>query len=178
MLAHLDVVEAKREDWTRDPFTLVEEDGYFYARGAADDKAMAAIWVDTLVRYRQEGFQPRRTIKLALTCGEETNGAFNGAEYLAKNQRAPDRRGLCGQRGRRRPARRERQAGLPGHPGRREAVAELHAGGDQPRRPLLAAAAGQRHLSPGRRAGEHPGLPLSRSPLTTRRGIISQARER
>ena len=47
LLAHLDVVEAKREDWTRDPFTLVEEDGYFYARGTVDDKAMAAVWVDT-----------------------------------------------------------------------------------------------------------------------------------
>ncbi|HEX3364442.1 M20/M25/M40 family metallo-hydrolase [Phenylobacterium sp.] len=87
MLAHLDVVEAKREDWTRDPFTLVEENGNFYARGAADDKAMASIWVDTLVRYKEEGFKPRRTLKMALTCGEETNGAFNGAEYLAKNKR-------------------------------------------------------------------------------------------
>jgi acetylornithine deacetylase/succinyl-diaminopimelate desuccinylase-like protein len=87
MLAHMDVVEAKREDWTRDPFTLVEENGNFYARGAADDKAMASIWVDTLVRYKKEGFKPRRTLKMALTCGEETNGAFNGAEYLAKNKR-------------------------------------------------------------------------------------------
>ena len=87
MLAHLDVVEAKREDWTRDPFVLVEENGNFYARGAADDKAMAAIWVDTLVRYQHEGFKPRRTLKLALTCGEETSGAFNGAEYLSKNKR-------------------------------------------------------------------------------------------
>ena len=87
LLAHLDVVEAKREDWTRDPFTLVEENGNFYARGAVDDKAEAAIWVDTLVRYRQEKFRPRRTIKLALTCGEETSGAFNGAEWLVKNKR-------------------------------------------------------------------------------------------
>ncbi len=87
LLAHLDVVEAKREDWTRDPFTLVEEDGYFYARGVADDKAMASIWVDTLVRFLQDGYKPRRTVKLALTCGEETNGAFNGAEYLSTQQR-------------------------------------------------------------------------------------------
>ncbi len=87
LLAHLDVVEAKREDWTRDPFTLVEEDGYFYARGVADDKAMASIWVDTLVRFLQDGYKPRRTVKMALTCGEETNGAFNGAEYLATQQR-------------------------------------------------------------------------------------------
>src|SRR6202142_556493 len=54
LLAHIDVVEAKREDWTRDPFTLVEENGSFYARGASDDKAEAAIWVDTLIRYRTE----------------------------------------------------------------------------------------------------------------------------
>ena len=87
LLAHLDVVEAKRADWTRDPFTLVEEDGYFFARGVADDKAMASIWVDTLVRFLQDGFKPRRTIKLALTCGEETNGAFNGAEYLSTQRR-------------------------------------------------------------------------------------------
>jgi acetylornithine deacetylase/succinyl-diaminopimelate desuccinylase-like protein len=87
LLAHVDVVEAKREDWTRDPFTLVEENGNFYARGAMDDKAEAAIWVDTLIRYKQENYRPRRTIKLALTCGEETSGAFNGAEWLAEHQR-------------------------------------------------------------------------------------------
>ena len=74
LLAHIDVVEAKREDWTRDPFMLVEENGYFYGRGAMDDKAEAAIWVDTLIRYSREKFKPRRTIKLALTCGEETSG--------------------------------------------------------------------------------------------------------
>jgi len=85
LLAHIDVVEAKRADWTRDPFTLFEEDGYFYARGVVDDKAMAASWVDTLVRFVQERFVPLRTIKLALTCGEETTGAFNGAQDLATN---------------------------------------------------------------------------------------------
>jgi acetylornithine deacetylase/succinyl-diaminopimelate desuccinylase-like protein len=87
LLAHLDVVEAKREDWVRDPFILIEENGNFYARGASDDKAEAAIWVDTLIRLRQENFRPRRTLKLALTCGEETSGAFNGAEWLTKNKR-------------------------------------------------------------------------------------------
>ena len=87
LLAHLDVVEARREDWQRDPFTLVEVNGYYTARGAIDDKAMAAIWVDTLVRFAQSGYRPRRTIKLALTCGEETSGAFNGAEWLATNRR-------------------------------------------------------------------------------------------
>jgi len=87
LLAHIDVVEAKREDWTRDPFTLVEEDGYFFARAVADDKAMASIWVDTLVRFLQDGFRPVRTLKVALTCGEETSGAFNGAEYLSTQRR-------------------------------------------------------------------------------------------
>jgi acetylornithine deacetylase/succinyl-diaminopimelate desuccinylase-like protein len=87
LLAHIDTVEAKREDWTRDPFTLVEESGNFYARGAMDDKAEASIWVDTLVRLAEQKQRPRRTLKLALTCGEETSGAFNGAEWLSTHQR-------------------------------------------------------------------------------------------
>jgi acetylornithine deacetylase/succinyl-diaminopimelate desuccinylase-like protein len=87
MLAHIDVVEAKREDWKRDPFVLTEEAGYFYGRGTNDMKAQAAIWVDNLVRYREEGYQPRRDIKLALTCGEETAGALNGAAWLTTNAR-------------------------------------------------------------------------------------------
>ncbi len=86
-IAHIDVVEAKREDWQRDPFKLVEEDGYFYARGVSDNKAMAAGLVDTLIRFQQSGYKPKRTVKIALTCGEETNGAFNGAEWLAANKR-------------------------------------------------------------------------------------------
>lgn len=87
LLAHIDVVEAKREDWERDPFKLIEENGYFYARGSLDDKSMAATWVDTLIRLRGERTKPRRTVKMALTCGEETSGAFNGAEYLVKEKR-------------------------------------------------------------------------------------------
>ncbi|SEN73958.1 Acetylornithine deacetylase/Succinyl-diaminopimelate desuccinylase [Sphingomonas gellani] len=86
LLAHLDVVEAKREDWTRDPFKLVEENGYYYGRGTVDDKAQAAIWADTLIRFKQTGYKPKRTIKLALTCGEETTYAWNGAEWLAANK--------------------------------------------------------------------------------------------
>ena len=87
LIAHIDVVEAKREDWTRDPFTLFEENGYFYARGVADVKSLAATWVDTLIRFKQQGYAPKRTVKVALTCGEETNGAFNGIEWLAANRR-------------------------------------------------------------------------------------------
>ena len=85
LLAHIDVVEAKREDWERDPFTLVEENGYFYGRGATDDKAMAAALTDTLIRYKTEGFKPRRDLKLALTCGEETPDTFNGVAWLIAN---------------------------------------------------------------------------------------------
>ena len=87
MLAHIDVVEAHREDWTRDPFKLIEEGGYFYGRGTADMKAQAAVWVDNLVRYREQNFKPKRDIKLALTCGEETNSALNGAGWLTQNAR-------------------------------------------------------------------------------------------
>ena len=87
LIAHIDVVEARREDWTRDPFTLFEENGYFYARGVADVKSLAATWVDTLIRFKQQGYAPKRTVKVALTCGEETNGAFNGIEWLAANRR-------------------------------------------------------------------------------------------
>ena len=88
LLAHIDVVEARREDWQRDPFKLVEENGYFYARGASDDKAMAASFTDAMIRYRKEGFKPRRDIKLALTCGEETPDTFNGAHWLMTTHRA------------------------------------------------------------------------------------------
>lgn len=84
LLAHLDVVEAKREEWQRDPFKLVEEGGMFFARGASDDKAMAAVFTDALVRYVQEGFRPLRGIKLALTCGEETPDVFNSVSWLMR----------------------------------------------------------------------------------------------
>jgi acetylornithine deacetylase/succinyl-diaminopimelate desuccinylase-like protein len=87
LLSHLDVVEAKRADWTRDPFTLIEEDGYFYGRGTSDDKAHGAIFTDAMIRLKAAGKPPRRTLKLALTCGEETGGAFNGAEWLVKNHK-------------------------------------------------------------------------------------------
>src|SRR5260370_32468156 len=68
LLGHLDVVEAKREDWQRDPFRLVEENGYFYARGSADDKAMVAVFVANLIRYRQERHPPERALVPLATC--------------------------------------------------------------------------------------------------------------
>ena len=87
LLAHLDVVEAKREDWTLDPFTLVEKDGYFYGRGTGDDKAQAAIWVANLIRYKREGLRPARDIIVALTADEEGGGPYNGVDWLLKNRR-------------------------------------------------------------------------------------------
>ncbi|WP_448578104.1 M20/M25/M40 family metallo-hydrolase [Thermaurantiacus sp.] len=85
LLGHVDVVEARREDWTRDPFVMVEEDGFFFARGVADDKAQSAIFADSMIRLKAEP-RLKRTVKLALTCGEETSGAFNGAQWLARNR--------------------------------------------------------------------------------------------
>lgn len=85
LLGHLDVVNARREDWRRDPYAFIEEDGYFYGRGSADMKAMVATWVDTLIRFKQAGYRPKRTIKLALTCGEESGARVNGAQWLAEH---------------------------------------------------------------------------------------------
>ncbi|MDB5366674.1 MAG: peptidase [Rhodospirillales bacterium] len=88
LLAHIDVVEARRADWKRDPFKLTEENGIFYGRGASDDKAMAAVFTDSMIRYKRDGFKPKRDIKLALTCGEETPHDFDGAKYLVEHHRA------------------------------------------------------------------------------------------
>src|SRR5882762_4856877 len=88
LLGHLDMVEAKREDWQRDPFKLVEENGYFYARGTADDKAMVAVFIANLIRYRQEGYRPDRDLILVATCDEEiVPSNFSGIVYLLKNHR-------------------------------------------------------------------------------------------
>jgi acetylornithine deacetylase/succinyl-diaminopimelate desuccinylase-like protein len=87
LLAHTDVVEAKREDWSTDPFQFIERDGYFYGRGTADDKAQAAVWIANLIRYKREGFQPDRDILVALTADEEGGGPYNGVQWLLKNKR-------------------------------------------------------------------------------------------
>lgn len=87
LVDHIDVVAARREDWPRDPYKLVQENGYFIGRGVIDDKALSAIWVDSLIRLKAEGFRPRRTIKIALTCGEESGEAVNGVKWLLENRR-------------------------------------------------------------------------------------------
>jgi acetylornithine deacetylase/succinyl-diaminopimelate desuccinylase-like protein len=87
LLAHIDVVEAKREDWSMDPFQLIERDGFFYGRGTGDDKAQAAIWIANLIQYKKEGFKPDRDIIVALTADEEGGGPYNGVVWLLKNHR-------------------------------------------------------------------------------------------
>jgi len=88
LVAHLDVVEAHKEDWSPDldPFKLIERDGYYYGRGTGDDKAMAAIFVANMIRYQQERLKPKRDIILALTSDEE-GGDYNGVAWLADNHR-------------------------------------------------------------------------------------------
>ena len=87
LLAHTDVVEAKREDWSIDPFTFTEKDGYYYGRGTGDDKAQVAVWIANLIRYKREGYRPDRDIIVALTADEEGGGPYNGVDWLLKNHR-------------------------------------------------------------------------------------------
>jgi acetylornithine deacetylase/succinyl-diaminopimelate desuccinylase-like protein len=86
LIGHLDVVEARREDWTTDPFQFVEKDGYFYGRGTSDMKDGDAIMSATLIRMKKEGFVPSRDIILAMTADEE-GGTANGVDWLIKNHR-------------------------------------------------------------------------------------------
>lgn len=86
LLAHLDVVEALPEDWSFDPFTLLEKDGFFYGRGTSDDKAMAAIWIANLIRMKEEGYVPNRDVIVALTADEE-GGDHNGVIWLLTEHR-------------------------------------------------------------------------------------------
>ena len=95
LLAHTDVVEANRDDWSTDPFQFIEKDGYFYGRGTSDDKAQAAVWIANLIRYKREGFKPERDIIVALTADEEGGGPYNGVIWLLKNKRELIDADLC-----------------------------------------------------------------------------------
>src|SRR5262245_9508460 len=86
LVAHLDVVEALRDDWSVEPFTFLEKDGFFWGRGTTDDKAMAAVWMATFIRYRQQHFVPDRDLIIALTADEE-GGDYNGVQWLLANHR-------------------------------------------------------------------------------------------
>ncbi len=85
-IGHLDVVEARREDWTTDPFKFIERDGYFYGRGTDDMKEGDAILVTNFIRMKKENYKPDRDLILALTADEE-GGDFNGVDWLVKNHR-------------------------------------------------------------------------------------------
>jgi acetylornithine deacetylase/succinyl-diaminopimelate desuccinylase-like protein len=88
LVAHLDVVPALRQDWSVDPFQLIEKDGFYYGRGTADDKYMAAAFVSNLVRYKQEQYKPDRDIIVALETDEEIfdRDGF-GIQWLLRNHR-------------------------------------------------------------------------------------------
>ena len=75
MMAHLDVVTAQRDDWNLDPFVLNEDEDYYYGRGTIDDKAMAAIFIANLIRFKREGYVPDRDFIVALTSDEESGGS-------------------------------------------------------------------------------------------------------
>src|ERR1035437_975341 len=87
LIGHLDVVEARPEDWGLDPFTLTERDGHFYGRGTLDMKNGCASWVAALIRMKQEGVVPAGDYILALTAGEEGGGGYNGIEWLGADPR-------------------------------------------------------------------------------------------
>ena len=86
LLGHLDVVAARRDDWSLEPFKLTEKDGYFYGRGTEDMKSLVALWVATLIRFKKEGYRPDRDLILVLTADEE-NGPDNGVVWLLQNHR-------------------------------------------------------------------------------------------
>jgi acetylornithine deacetylase/succinyl-diaminopimelate desuccinylase-like protein len=86
LLGHLDVVPAKREDWSLDPFKLTERDGYFYGRGTEDMKSLIALWMATAIRMRREGWPLDRDVILAFTADEE-NGTENGVKWLLAHHR-------------------------------------------------------------------------------------------
>ena len=86
VICHLDVVEARRSDWTTDPFQFVEKDGYFYGRGTQDVKENDAALITDLIRFQQEKWRPDRDIVIALTADEEA-GSFNGVDWLLRNHR-------------------------------------------------------------------------------------------
>jgi acetylornithine deacetylase/succinyl-diaminopimelate desuccinylase-like protein len=94
-LGHLDVVEARREDWSMNPFILTQTDGYFYGRGSLDMKESDAILVSNFIRMKKEGFLPDRDLILALTAGEESGGEYDGVEWLIKNQHPLIDAGFC-----------------------------------------------------------------------------------
>ena len=160
LLAHLDVVEARRDDWSLDPFTLTEKDGYFYGRGTSDIKDMAAIYVQTMVRLKREKVKLDRDVILALTADEE-GGDDNGVQWLLANRRPLIEADyvINGDGGD--PVMRDGQVVCPKRAGEREGVHGPAARGPESRRPQLLAGERQRDLPSQRRPGAGGGLRIS-----------------
>ncbi len=163
LLAHIDVVEAKREDWERDPFTLVEENGWFYARGVSDDKSMAAIFTDSLDPLPEGRVHAaaRHQARADLRRGDGRRGTFRQCALARADPAGGSRRRVRDQRGCGRRVRQGRQAGCTPDPGGREGVPGFLARDDGRRRPQLAPDARQRDRSAGRgyREARRPPVP-------------------
>jgi Peptidase family M20/M25/M40 len=161
LLAHLDVVPARREDWSFDPFKLIEQDGYYYARGSGDDKFMAAAFVTNMIRYKQEGYKPDRDIILGAGDRRGDSGRQCARHSVAAEKPPrPDRRRIRAERGRRR-----RPKGRQGDPQQRsdhrKSLARLSAQREKWWRAQLGSGQGQRHLSSGGRLGAAVEIQLS-----------------
>ena len=137
LLAHIDVVEAKREDWTRDPFKLVEENGNFYARGAFDDKAEAAIWVDTLIRYHDRKLPAAAHAEGGAHLRRRNRRRIQWRGLADRESPRTHRRGIRPERRRGRRTGRKRQPDRSGNRGGREISAELSAGSHQSRADIV-----------------------------------------
>ena len=142
LMAHMDVVEARRADWSRDPFELGEEGGYFYGRGTLDDKQGVTAITTALLRLRAENFSPGRDI-IVLFTGDEETGRQRRRPRRQRMDRHLDARFRAQRRCRRRRLSRRRPAARLRHPDRREDLSELHFDRDQSGRAQLAAAARQ-----------------------------------
>ena len=171
LLAHIDVVDAKRADWERDPFTLIEENGFFYGRGAADDKSMAAVFLDLMIRLKQErGFKPKRDLIMALTCGEETSNRVNGVDYLLKNRRELIDAAFAINEGAGGLLSSDGQTARVAGAGRREDPPGVHARSHQPRWTFLAAGAAKTRSTAWRGRAE------GRATVVSDRGHAGRAR--
>ena len=138
IIGHIDVVEAKREDWTTDPFVFTEKDGYFYGRGTQDMKDSAAALVVSFMRLKREGFVPDQRHYFGADSGRR-RWCFERCELAAEESSRADRCGVCAESGWWRVEYGEGQAGKPGCGGYREAVCGLSADGDESRGTQLAA---------------------------------------
>src|SRR5665213_1614346 len=163
LIAHLDVVEALRSDWSVDPYILTERDGFFYGRGTSDIKDGDAILVETLLKLKREHFVPERTIIVALTAGEEGGGGLQWHQLAHRKSSRSHRRGVLHQSRWRRSADQERKAHRATRSGEREALSVILSHRHEQGWAQLDAHAGQRDRTP--RGGDRAcvALPIPRA---------------